>query len=84
MPERDHDTDPGAARRKLIELLEDIDGWRFTDSAFAQGRVALKAAFGKTPSDCEMIDYIVCACGLAFPSSALLWAIRLGQEASVG
>src|SRR5688572_21028220 len=47
------------ARRKLIELLEDIDGWRFTDSAFNQGRLALKAICGKTPSDCEMIDYIV-------------------------
>jgi hypothetical protein len=58
MSERDHDDDPAAARIKLIELLEDIDGWRFTDTAFNQGRVALRPVCGKTPSDCEMIEYI--------------------------
>ncbi len=67
MAERDHGNDPALARGKLIELLDDIDGWRFTDSAFSQGRVALKAAFGKTPSDCEMIDYIVGRLRAGFP-----------------
>ena len=59
MAERDHDNDPVLARKKLIELFEDIDAWRFTDPAFQQGRVALKLACGRTPSDCEMINYIV-------------------------
>lgn len=55
----DCDNDPELARQKLIELLEDDDSWRFTDAAFNQGRVALRQVCGKTPSDCEMIDYIV-------------------------
>ena len=48
-----------SARKKLIELFEDIDGWRFTETALNQGRVALRQVFGKTPSECEIIDYIV-------------------------
>jgi hypothetical protein len=67
MAERDHDNDESLARRKLIELLEEIDGWRFTDPAFNQGRVALSLACGKTPSDCEMIDYIVRCLRAGFP-----------------
>jgi hypothetical protein len=51
MADRDHNDDPGLARKRLIELLEDIDAWRFTEAAFDQGRVALRAVCGKTPSD---------------------------------
>jgi hypothetical protein len=67
MAERDHDNDPILARAKLIELLEAIDGWRFTDTAFNQGRVALRPVCGKTPSDCEMIDYIAGRLRVGFP-----------------
>jgi hypothetical protein len=59
MPAREDDNDSELARQKLIELLEDLDSWRFTDPAFNQGRVALAPVCGKTPSDCEMIDLIV-------------------------
>ena len=52
-----HDDDPVLARRKLIELLEDEDGWRFTEPALNAGRLALRVHFGKTPSEFEMIDY---------------------------
>jgi hypothetical protein len=58
MAERDHDNDPALARKRLIELLED-DTWRVTDAAFNQGRVALRQACGKTPSECEMISYVL-------------------------
>ena len=54
-----HENDPEAARKRLIELLEDLDSWRFTETAFNQGRQALRAFCGKTPSDCEIIDLIV-------------------------
>ncbi len=67
MAERDHDNDPALARKKLIELLEDIDGWRFTDTAFNQGRIALRSACGKIPTDCEMIDYILERLRSGFP-----------------
>ena len=59
MSSGEHDNDAESARTRLIELLEDLDSWRFTDAAFNQGRVALRAVCGKTPSDCEMIDLIV-------------------------
>ena len=39
-----HDNDPALARRKLIELLEDEDGWRFKEQALNEGRIALKGA----------------------------------------
>jgi hypothetical protein len=67
MTERDHDKDAVLARTRLIELLADIDSWRFTEGAFNQGRVALKLACGKTPSDCEIIDYIVGRLRAGFP-----------------
>ncbi len=57
--ERDYDNDPVLARQKLIELLENIDNWRFTEPALADGQVALRPVFGKTPSDCQMIDYVL-------------------------
>ena len=59
MAKGNHDDDPALARKRLIELLEDIDGWRFTDQAFNEARVALKPVLGKTPTDCVIIDYIV-------------------------
>jgi hypothetical protein len=55
------------ARKQLIELLDNIDCWRFTDVAFQEGRVALRPICGKTPSDCEMIDYIVGRLRSGFP-----------------
>jgi hypothetical protein len=67
MAEQDHDNDADLARAKLIELLEDIDGWRFTDTAFNEGRVALRTVCRKTPSDCEMIDYMVGRLRADFP-----------------
>jgi hypothetical protein len=53
------DDDPVSARKRLIELLDDLDSWKATDSAVAQGRIALKAICGKTPSECEIVDRIV-------------------------
>jgi hypothetical protein len=67
MADRDHDDDPALARKRLIELLEDIDAWRFTDAAFNQGRIALRPMCGKTPSDIEMINYIVGRLRTGFP-----------------
>jgi hypothetical protein len=67
MAERDHDDDETLARIRLIELLEDLDAWKFTDTAFNQGRIALRPVFGKTPSDCEMIDYLVQRLRAGFP-----------------
>jgi hypothetical protein len=67
MAERDHDNNETLARARLIELLEDIDAWRFTDAAFNQGRIALRVVLGKTPSDCEMIDYFVKCLRAGFP-----------------
>jgi hypothetical protein len=67
MAEQAHDNDSESARKKLIELLDGIDAWRFTESAFNQGRIALKVVCGKTPSDCEMIDYIVGRLRAGFP-----------------
>ena len=37
MAERDHDNDPELARRRLIELLEDLDTWQMTDAALTDG-----------------------------------------------
>jgi hypothetical protein len=68
MAEEDSGEDEVAlATQKLIELLENIDGWRFTDTAFNEGRVALRPVCGKTASDCEMIDYIVARLRDGFP-----------------
>jgi hypothetical protein len=67
MAGRDHDDDPELARRKLIELFEDNDGWRFTDTALNQGRVALRPVCAKSASDCEIIDYIVGRLRAGFP-----------------
>lgn len=67
MTERNHNHDPALARDGLIELLEDLDSWRFTDVAFNQGRVALRPVCGKTPSDYEMIDSIVGLLRAGFP-----------------
>src|SRR5437660_998844 len=58
MEPRDHDNDPALARQRLIELLEE-GRWRFTDAAFNEGRIVLRAACGRTPSDCVMVDYIL-------------------------
>jgi len=63
----DSDDSPELAGQELIGLLEDLDKWRFTDSALNQGRIALRAFFGKTPSDCEVIDYIVELLRTGFP-----------------
>lgn len=67
MAERDHDSDLTLARIRLIELLEDLDGWKFTDAAFNQGRLALRTVCGKIPSDCEMVDYTVKRLRAGFP-----------------
>lgn len=61
------DNDPALARRKLIELLEDEDGWRFKEQAFNEGRIALRGHFGKTPSEFEMIDYFALLLRNGFP-----------------
>ncbi len=62
-----HDNDPALARRKLIELLEDEDGWRFKEQALNEGRIALRAHIGKTPSEFEMIDYFIVLLRGGFP-----------------
>jgi hypothetical protein len=67
MAERDHDNDPALARQKLLESFGDIDAWRFTDTAYSEGRVALRPACGKTPSDFEMVDYIAQRLRAGFP-----------------
>lgn len=59
MADRDHDNDPALARKRLIELLEDLDSWRMTDAAFNQGRIALKLACGKTPTRFDIVDYLI-------------------------
>ena len=64
---RSIDDDPELVRRMLIALFEDPDNWRFTDTALNQGRVALKKACGKIPTDCWIIDYIVELLRSGFP-----------------
>lgn len=63
----EHADDSDIARKRLIELFDDSDAWRFTESAVKQGRLALKSCFGKTPSDCEIIEIIVQWLRAGFP-----------------
>ncbi len=58
MAERDHDNDPAAARRKLIELLEG-DEYRVSDRTRAQGKHALQWLRKRDPTEYEMVEYIL-------------------------
>lgn len=59
MAEPDHDNDPDAARRKLIELLSDEDTWEFTNTVSRESKQALRLTLGAALTECAVADYVV-------------------------
>lgn len=50
--------DPAAVRARLLELLND-DEWELSERAEQEGRVALHWLHKRTPTQCEMVEYVI-------------------------